>query len=46
MSRNRWCLGHIPQPPHVPDDELLDADGTLLCRSCWERWAADRETVR
>jgi hypothetical protein len=42
-----WCLGHAPQPPHVPDDpERLDADGALLCRSCWERWTYQRKADR
>jgi len=39
MSADRWCLGHPPQPAHVPADgaliQITQPRSFRLCRRCW-----------
>ena len=39
MSADQWCLGHPPQPAHVPADgaliEVTAPRAFRLCRTCW-----------
>ena len=47
MTADRWCLGHPPQPAHVPSDgaliEVTAPRAFRLCRRCWLAWTAHHD---